>query len=278
MKLKIWTIALLSIVLFNMSFANSIADMKKACNDGSGEQCLKVGEKIATEQNSKNSLAESLIYLEKSCELKYGEGCAAIGDLYFMIGNMLPEGKKEKNVTFQKAREAYKRGAEFEDGQCLTAYATFLSNGLGGNVDKTASMKYLTLACQKDYGDACSNLASVFISGEGMTQNYRKAINYAKKACDLKSAQGCSIAASMSDDGQGVTADPVESVRFWEKACDLGDALGCLYTGFSYNEGKFGNKKDEKKAQELFDKSCKYAKQDRNEKLIKYSCMYSDKK
>lgn len=274
--MKAWIIVLMSITFLNTLSASTVEELKKACKDGDAKACYEAGDKLVLSKIQKDQM-QALGYWEKACKLNLGKGCLDTGSTYLSAA-LMQKDEKQKEEFYKIAKDYYKKGADLEDGASLYQYGLFLEEGIGGEVDKSAAMKYLIASCQNDYGDACYSLAVKNYRGSGIKQNYRNAINYAKKACDLKVEEGCYLSGNMSDAGKGTLGDPVEAMRFYAKSCDLGGARGCLSIGVAFERGKFGYKKDIKKAQELYSKGCEYAKKDGNKDIIKMVCSFVEKK
>ena len=89
-----------------------------------------------------------------------------------------------------------------------------------------------------------------------LNQNDTKAAALYQKACDVDSALACFNLASMYLTGEGVKTDARKSVSLFQQACDLNDAGACYTLGNMYREG-VGVKRSRTKADELFWKACK---------------------
>jgi TPR repeat protein len=225
MKMKIWVIAVMSILFLNTLSADSLEDLRKTCSGGNGEACYKAGD-LLSESKIQEEQLEALDFWKKGCKLNFGKGCFEVGNTYLSAALMLKEENKQKKEFLIIAEDYYKKGGNLEHGASLFQYGLFLEEGLSQKTDKASAMKSFIASCQNNYGDACYKLALKNYRGIGIKQNYRDAINYAKKACDLKVEPGCYLSGNMSDAGKGTRGDPVEALRFYSKACKLGGARG----------------------------------------------------
>ncbi len=76
-------------------------------------------------------------YFEKACDLKYGGGCGALGDLYDDV---------EKNLT--KAAYLYSKACELKDGLGCKRLWSLYYNGEGVEEDLTKAAYFYSKACE----------------------------------------------------------------------------------------------------------------------------------
>jgi TPR repeat protein len=108
-----------------------------------------------------------------------------------------------------------------------------------------------------DGGDvaACSVLALMFETGQGMPRDLARAAAVYGQACELGDLEGCTILGSMYDTGQGVTRDRARAVSLHERACDGGEPVGCENLAVLYETGT-GVLVDYSRAAELYRAAC----------------------
>jgi uncharacterized protein len=92
-------------------------------------------------------------------------------------------------------------------------------------------------ACEQADANACSVLALMFETGEGVKRNLERAAELYGRACDLDDMEACTILGSMYHRGEGVPRDLDRAVSLHERACDGGEPVGCESLGFMYEEG-----------------------------------------
>ena len=81
--------------------------------------------------------------------------------------------------------------------------------------------------CDTGELNACVELATEYIEGRSVRQNYQVAKDYLELACEYKNAKGCSRLGVLYIEGMGVEKDIGKAKVFFEKGCKLGDAEGC---------------------------------------------------
>lgn len=95
---------------------------------------------------------------------------------------------KEANVLYlqgeyERACEKYLEGALEGDAECALNYAVCLSLGEGVPRDFASARSYFTFASEK-YGEACYNLAVMYLEGIGTEKNYRLSLEYMEMAAE----------------------------------------------------------------------------------------------
>ncbi|WRA00664.1 sel1 repeat family protein [Helicobacter pylori] len=86
-------------------------------------------------------------YFEKACDLKYGGGCGALGDLYDDI---------EKNLI--KAAYFYSKACDLKEGMGCGALGGLYYNGDGVKRDSKKADQYFSKACKLGDQEACEVL------------------------------------------------------------------------------------------------------------------------
>ncbi|MFB1292665.1 tetratricopeptide repeat protein [Helicobacter pylori] len=86
-------------------------------------------------------------YFEKACDLKYGGGCGALGDLYDDV---------EKNLT--KATQYFSKACDLNNGGGCSNLGVLYYNGDGVKRDLTKADQYISKACKLGEQLACESL------------------------------------------------------------------------------------------------------------------------
>ncbi|MFP6097370.1 tetratricopeptide repeat protein [Helicobacter pylori] len=86
-------------------------------------------------------------YFEKACDLKYGGGCGALGDLYDDV---------EKNLI--KAAQLYTKACDLKEGMGCGALGGLYYNGDGVKRDSKKADQYFSKACKLGVKEACEAL------------------------------------------------------------------------------------------------------------------------
>ncbi|RVZ61017.1 sel1 repeat family protein [Helicobacter pylori] len=86
-------------------------------------------------------------YFEKACDLKYGGGCGALGDLYDGV---------EKNLI--KAAQLYTKACELKEGVGCKRLWSLYYYGRGVEKNLTKADQYISKACKLGDQEACEAL------------------------------------------------------------------------------------------------------------------------
>ncbi len=86
-------------------------------------------------------------YFEKACDLKYGGGCGALGDLYDDV---------EKNLI--KAAQLYSKACELKESFGCGALGGLYYNGDGVKRDSKKAVQYISKACKLGVQEICEAL------------------------------------------------------------------------------------------------------------------------
>ena len=98
--------------------------------------------------------------------------------------------KLEADVLFlreeyEAAAEMYREGARDGDELASFNYGYCLWRGIGVTPDARAAKSYFAFAKNMQGGEACYNLAMLYLHGEGVKCNYKLSFEYMKDAADL---------------------------------------------------------------------------------------------
>lgn len=134
-----------------------------------------------------NHPKEAIKYYQKAIKLGSNEAYGSLANLYYEQNDFvnarknyeivcnLPKNKIDMKV---KAQSYYNLGVMYRDGQ-------------GVKVDYKKAAQYFKMACDLNYGGACSNLGYLYGKGQGVRYDLNAAKNHYGKACDLGNQIGC---------------------------------------------------------------------------------------
>ena len=103
-------IAVLSIILFTLLYAQSLEEHKMDCDAGSAEACYQAGELYSSQAykekdyNSKKAAHDVATLYKKSCELGYAKGCTAYAMSY--AADTQKDPNKDAQYYFKKGCDA----------------------------------------------------------------------------------------------------------------------------------------------------------------------------
>ena len=130
---------------------------------------------------------------EKSCNLKDGLGCNALGTLY-QEGKSIDKSEQKAFSYFEKACSL-----KVSDG-CMNLGLMYKNTpGKNNKPDYKSAIKYLEMSCNMNNGLACGYLGLMHEKGEGVERSYRRGKVYYDKSCALKSSFGCDMSQKLDD-------------------------------------------------------------------------------
>jgi len=88
---------------------------------------------------------------------------------------------------FEKAAEMYLEGAREGDALASFNYGYCLWRGIGAPYDPREAKSFFAFARDLEGGEACYNIAMLYLRGEGVAKDYVKAYEYMK----ISAEQGC---------------------------------------------------------------------------------------
>jgi TPR repeat protein len=88
---------------------------------------------------------------------------------------------------YEAAAEMYLEGAREGDALASFNYGYCLWRGLGVEKNPTEAKSFFAFSREMDGGEACYNLAMLYMNGEGVLKDYKKAVEY----LTLSANQGC---------------------------------------------------------------------------------------
>ncbi|MGL2376128.1 tetratricopeptide repeat protein [Helicobacter pylori] len=105
---------------------------------------------LGVKSNKAKDFIQAKKYFEKACNLNYGGGCGALGDLY-------DDGKGvEKNLI--KAAQLYTKACELKEGVGCKRLWSLYYYGRGVEKNLTKADQYISKACKLGDQEACEAL------------------------------------------------------------------------------------------------------------------------
>ena len=104
--------------------------------------------------------------------------------------------------------------------------------------DFATALKEWTPLAEQGNVHAQSNLALMYIRGDGVTQDYKKALKWYTLAAEQGSAKAQSNLALMYRRGEGIPQDHKEAVKWFTLAAEQGNDTAQFYLGYIYSNGE----------------------------------------
>ena len=240
----------------NQKFREAVVLYSRACRLKHGHSCHILGEIMGNESyyagdnvNMMHNMELSSLYLQKSCELKDGDGCNDMGTLYYS-GERLAVNRKE-------ARRFFWLACNYGNADGCVRLGHIYQDGIDVSPDGLSAEKYYLMACDRDNGEGCFRLASIYMKSSDETNENRteEAYRYAQQSCSLDFAEGCRAVGEIFDRGIGRELDVVLADKYYDVACRMNDGASCFYLGVAYYSGR-GVPQDYDISREYVMKSC----------------------
>lgn len=237
---------------------------KKGCDLNNADACANLAINYSQGDGVEKDDDKYIVLTKKSCALDNDTACEDIGDHYDETGEM--------EMSLQYHLKACELNSAYGCQQSAWKY----SEDLGDKLDFAKAHIYNTKACDLENGAACNNLGRVYI-GYSDTPDPDVKIDKVKglkllvSACyDYEIASGCGAAGYAYDEGDGVDKDQALGHKLFVRGCDeLEDpsSANCFNLGNSYQYGNDVVKKNKKKAQHYYNKSCELGSESGCDKL-----------
>ena len=238
---------LLMIFVFGLH-AESITELKKACDLNDSQACITLGNLYTFSRWKKIQVKKDYVkaekYYSKACDLNTSEGYKRLGDLYTF--------KKD----YETAKKHHIRACEI--GDVMMCYALGRSYGTEFSVlkDFKAGIFFYTKACDGGIAKACGGLAHLYKNGQGVKQDDIMAVKYFTKACDGGDALACDDLGFIYLQSKSIEHDHFKAVKYFTKACDGSSVeVGChIQFGLRYYYGRDAIELDDFTAEKYYNK------------------------
>lgn len=243
--------------------SNKINKFKTECEKNNAEACYEVGMDFldkalnnAFENMDELAFNQSQKYLLKSCNLNYGDGCAAYAyyTMFQAMEKFFAENKNTSNSDKEKLLKKFKQ----KHSNLLNTCA-----------------KYAKKACDLNSAGGCSELSAAYFYGEGVKKDEKLGILYQKKACDLLKSHNDFMFAEIANNclhlgtsyyiGRGITQNKQTALQYYLKGCKIGTKCDLVIENFMNGyKGKITIPQDYHFAFELAKAACKFVGSDEN--------------
>ncbi|WP_162174892.1 tetratricopeptide repeat protein [Hyphomonas oceanitis] len=145
-----------------------------------------------------------------------------------------------------------------EPANCQTAAECIdrgqrLFDGRGVKMDVDGARRHFAKGCEMDSAEACFALGRSY---DGIVGEAKDSIPYYERACELGLIEACNnVSVYLSKYENPTEAELRRAIDVYTKLCDHDIAVGCQNLAQNYLKGE-GVGLDEKKAEELLQKSC----------------------
>ena len=133
---------------------------------------------------------------------------------------------------YDVAAEMYREGAREGDAEAAFNYGYCLKNGYGTVMDPKEAKSFYSFAKNLKGGDACYNLAMLYLHGEGVKYNYKLTFEYMKDAADLGCVEAMLYLGMVYTTGCVFEPDIVEITRIPYHKAVLRDFSAPLLFGY----------------------------------------------
>lgn len=217
---------------------------QKACDQSNFEGCGNLGYLYERNWHIGRDLGKAQQLYEKACNGGYLLGCSNLASLFYedvqYSDDNVAKGKVKKAVDLWES--ACNKGLGVS---CYLLGNVYLTGAFGHMVRDVGKTKKLYIrACEKGYAKACYELAALHHEN---TYSAERTIEYYRNPKD-------SIEKRMLAEAQdALKENQRQAVKFYALTCKHGGAPACDKLGKAYENGKFGLKKDLKKAKYYYD-------------------------
>lgn len=178
-----------------------------------GKQYFEMGEyfRWANAIDGNGDLPKALISYQKSAEMNYPDGIAAVGEMTeFGLGGM----QKDELKAFALYKKAYEMGS----GRACYCLARCYAYGIGCEVDYPKMISYLQKGVDLSDCGSFYWMGEMLYKGWGVEQSYEKAIPYFEKASTMGSASAKYYLGICYRNGYGVKKDEKKGKEYLETA------------------------------------------------------------
>ncbi len=124
-----------------------------ACNNGVAYACKEVAGLLDIGMGVEASHAQAITYYDKACQLKDGESCFNMANIYF-LGSHDPEIAPDEHKSF----EYHYKSCSFNFGMGCNSVGVAYENGFGVEKNKNMALSYYEKGCKLNTKTACENI------------------------------------------------------------------------------------------------------------------------
>lgn len=213
---------------------------------------------------------------QRGCDGGGTEACVKLGNLYAK--------GREVERDWEKAEKLFKKACDAGDMRGCNNYASTLYKNNEETEELTRRVAGIyEKTCKKGFGMSCYNLGEYYLKGKGVERSEEQALALYKESCSKGYARGCFDLANLyheqaigseSDEeeyrgrkgeyeqyayrkaAKDLKQSRKEALKYYTLTCKHSGAEGCDQVGRAYEEGRFGVRKDLKKAKQYYDRAC----------------------
>ena len=137
-------------------------------------------------------------------------------DAYFYQGFLL-----EKQHEYASAFQAYSKGSQVYQRECLYKVGMYLNHGLGTDLNQKEAYRYLTYSYYCLHGDSAYQLSMMYFDGLMVKKDVNKAIELLKQAAHLYSQEACLLLGRFYGEGHYVEKNFQKSMNYYKKANEI---------------------------------------------------------
>lgn len=103
--------------------------------------------------------------------------------------------------------------------------------------DYKNAVRYMRLACDRDFATACYNLALMHANGKAGAVDFSVAARFYEMGCKFGDEQACNNLGVLYQNGRGVAQDAPSAIRYYRRSCTINASLGCANLSAMLDQG-----------------------------------------
>lgn len=154
-------------------------------------------------------------------EEKYPKAAILLGLMYYLDTHTYPDNKRLKSLMVKYLTQAAENG--IPDGALL------ISEYYANLEEWATAAKWAKLGAENNIPMAAGRLASLYISGKGITTNYKQAKYWIDKGIKEEEDGRCyGLRGVLYENGWNYELNYEKALSDYSKGCQLGDDLSCI--------------------------------------------------
>lgn len=141
-------------------------------------------------------------------------------DAYLYSGILL-----EKQHLYSDAFQAYLKGTQLFQKDCLYKVAIYLYKGIGTQLNQEEAYRYFRYAYYCLHGESAYQLSMIFFDGVVVEKNIKQALTFLTQAAKLSNQEACFMLARFYGEGLYVDKNFELSRQYYQKANELSDII-----------------------------------------------------
>ena len=203
-------------------FQGQLRHLTAACDKGSAESCLLLGESFRDGGNAAQK-ASAPVFLEKACSAGNAASCHNAAIIYI-------NGSGVAKDTGRAVPLLEKACALNIVVSCDYAALVYYK-GDGITKDAARALPLFEKACASGILDSCAGAANILIEGDGVAQDKAKAARLYEQSCIGGDGPACLPAARFYTEGDGVATDEAHAFKLFDMGCNAKSANACNLAG-----------------------------------------------